>query len=348
MPRATARSGQSGNDRDGHRAGGRRTDETSDVVASSGVCGVARRGGGDGAAELQARRRRRRAHWPTWLRAARRFGAQSSRSSSPRCFPEKSREEVERIARASYGHLGRTTIETAVLPSYSRAQILDLFEEVSGWSLVEERLARGKGLIVVTGHLGNWELGGAYLAARGLPIDAVARHMNNPLFDTYLTATRQQIGMTVVHDDQAVRRVPRSLRSGRAVAFLVDQGAIGLASTLGAVLRSIREDAARSRGVRATTRHADRLRCRAAPAIGRYALTFEPIDVQRYGRPRGRRRSHRHGVHGGCSSGGCVARRNSICGIIGAGSISVLERHASWEIRCHAQDDNAKRPTEEQ
>lgn len=146
-------------------------------------------------------------------------------------FPELSAEQRTKLAVESYRHLGRTTIETALLPSFSPERIIDLFESVDGWSLVEERLARGKGLIVVTGHLGNWELGGAYLAARGLPIDAVARHMANPLFDRYLTATRQRIGMSVVHDEDAVRRVPRSLRAGRAVAFLVDQGAVGLAST---------------------------------------------------------------------------------------------------------------------
>jgi KDO2-lipid IV(A) lauroyltransferase len=55
--------------------------------------------------------------------------------------------------------------------------------------------------------------------------------MANPLFDRYLTATRQRIGMSVLHDEDAVRRVPRSLRGGRVVAFLVDQGAVGLAST---------------------------------------------------------------------------------------------------------------------
>src|SRR5262245_50510466 len=144
-------------------------------------------------------------------------------------LPELSPSEVERISRAAYGHLGRTSIETAILPSYSPRQIIELFEHVDGWELVDERIARGKGLIIVTGHLGNWELGGAYLAARGLPVDAVARHMANPLFDRYLTSTRQRIGMTVVHDEDAVRRVPRSLRGGRAVAFLVDQG-IGRAS----------------------------------------------------------------------------------------------------------------------
>jgi Kdo2-lipid IVA lauroyltransferase/acyltransferase len=147
------------------------------------------------------------------------------------CLPALGADDVDRVAREAYGHLGRTAIETAILPSFSASEIVGLFESVHGWSVMEERLARGKGLILVTGHLGNWELGGAYLAARGLPMDAVARHMANPLFDRYLTATRQRIGMTVVHDEEAVRRVPRSLRSGRAVAFLVDQGAVGLAST---------------------------------------------------------------------------------------------------------------------
>jgi KDO2-lipid IV(A) lauroyltransferase len=146
-------------------------------------------------------------------------------------MPERSPEDIHRIARASYANLGRTSIETAILPSYTSSEIMNLFEEVHGWSIVEERLARGNGLIMVTGHLGNWELGGAYIAARGVPIDAVARHMANPLFDRYLTRTRQRIGMAVVHDNDAVRRVPRSLRSGRAVAFLVDQGAVGLASS---------------------------------------------------------------------------------------------------------------------
>ena len=146
-------------------------------------------------------------------------------------FPDRSAAEIERIARAAYANLGRTSVETAILPSYGPDQIIDLFEDVQGWNIVEALLSRGRGLIIVTGHLGNWELGGAYAAARGLPIDAVARHMANPLFDGYLTRTRQRIGMSVVHDEEAVRRVPRSLRGGRAVAFLVDQGAVGLTST---------------------------------------------------------------------------------------------------------------------
>jgi KDO2-lipid IV(A) lauroyltransferase len=146
-------------------------------------------------------------------------------------FPGLAGPEVDRIARASYANLGRTTIETALLPTYSREQVLELVERVDGWELVERASARGRGVMFVSGHLGNWELGGSYVAARGVPLEAVARRMENPLFDRYLNETRRRIGMTVIHDADAVRRVPRAMREQRAVAFLVDQGAVGLAST---------------------------------------------------------------------------------------------------------------------
>jgi Kdo2-lipid IVA lauroyltransferase/acyltransferase len=194
-------------------------------------------------------------------------------------FPDWTPEHVAQVARESYGHLGRTSIETAILPSYGGREIVDLFEGVDGWSIVEERLARGRGLILVTGHLGNWELGGAYLAARRLPIDAVARHMANPLFDRYLTRTRQRIGMTVVHDEDAVRRVPRSLRAGRAVAFLIDQGAVGLASTwvpfFGRYAKTPRGPAVFALRLDAPIVFGAAVR----QPSGRYRLTFEPIDA---------------------------------------------------------------------
>jgi KDO2-lipid IV(A) lauroyltransferase len=146
-------------------------------------------------------------------------------------FPALAEPAVLRIARASYEHLGRTSIETALLPAYSREEVLAMFEGVEGWDVVERARAQGKGMLLVSGHLGNWELAGAFVAASGVPLEAVARGMENPLFDRYITETRRRIGMTVIHDADAVRRVPRATREGKAVAMLVDQGAAGLASS---------------------------------------------------------------------------------------------------------------------
>jgi KDO2-lipid IV(A) lauroyltransferase len=146
-------------------------------------------------------------------------------------FPDLSRKAVVQLARESYEHLGRTFIETALLDSIGKDGLQALVESVEGWEEIEDVMAKGRGAVLVTGHIGNWELAGSYVAARGIPLDAIVRGMANPLFDAYINRTREAIGMTVVHDSDAVRRTPRSLRAGRAVAFVADQGVMGLAST---------------------------------------------------------------------------------------------------------------------
>ena len=146
-------------------------------------------------------------------------------------FPGWDAARVAATARAAYENLGRTTIETAVLSRFPADRILGLFEESPTWPVLERAIARGNGVILVAGHLGNWELAGSYIAARGVRIEAVARQMENPLFDDFLTRTRRRIGLEIIWDGDAVRRVPRTLRQRGVVAFLIDQGAVGLAST---------------------------------------------------------------------------------------------------------------------
>ncbi|MEO6446036.1 MAG: lysophospholipid acyltransferase family protein, partial [Gemmatimonadaceae bacterium] len=146
-------------------------------------------------------------------------------------FPGLEPDDVRRIARRAYANLGRLAIEPMLVASQGPAGVLSLFEPESDFDLVANRLAEGKGVIAFSGHVGSWELAGAYLAARGVPVDAVARHMNNPLVDAYLNKARTDVGMHMVYDNEAVRRIPRSMKEGRLVGLVADQGVIGLAST---------------------------------------------------------------------------------------------------------------------
>lgn len=146
-------------------------------------------------------------------------------------FPDWKPDQVRATARAAYESLGRSSIETAVMSRCSREEILSLFDPCDSWDVVERAMGQGKGVIIVAGHLGNWELSGAYLAARGVDLEAVTRRQENPLFDAYLSRTRLRLGMKPIYDGDAVRRVPRALRNKAAVAFVMDQGAAGLAST---------------------------------------------------------------------------------------------------------------------
>lgn len=146
-------------------------------------------------------------------------------------FPSIGHDEVVRLARQAYANLGRIFVETALVARIGPQGVLSLFEEEGDFDLVRRRVSEGRGVVGFTGHVGSWELAGGYVAARGIAIDAVARRMANPLFDAFLTQARTNIGMRVVYDAEAVRRIPRALKEGRLVGLVADQGVLGLAST---------------------------------------------------------------------------------------------------------------------
>ena len=193
-------------------------------------------------------------------------------------FPEKNADEVQRIARASFEHLGRTAIETALLPGLEGG-VLGLVERVDGWDHVERARTVGKGMIFVAGHHGNWELLGGYIAARGIPFEVIARGMGNPLFGDYINEIRTSLGMIVMHDSDAVKRTPRALRAGRAVGFLSDQGVKGLASTfvtfLGRPAKTPRGAAVFALRFNAPVFFVDGIRL----PNGKYRVIIEPVEV---------------------------------------------------------------------
>ncbi|HEY7407462.1 MAG TPA: lysophospholipid acyltransferase family protein, partial [Gemmatimonadaceae bacterium] len=146
-------------------------------------------------------------------------------------FPDWDAKRVAAVARGAYDHLGRLAVETALMPALGQSGVRDLVSRTAGWELLERACAEKRGAVLITGHFGNWELAGAYIAARGVPVDVIVRRMSNPIFDRYLNQTRADLGMAVVYDAEAVRRTTRSLKEGRAVGFLADQGVLNLAST---------------------------------------------------------------------------------------------------------------------
>ncbi len=194
-------------------------------------------------------------------------------------FPEYDAARIHDVAVLAYENLGRTSIEAAIMEHRSPADLIALFEQVDGWEHLDAALAGGRGALLVTGHLGNWELGGSYIAARGVPVDAIARHMSNRIFERYLTRVRQSFGVTVVFDEEAVRTTPRSVRANRVVGFLSDQGVLGLASTFVPFFSRL------AKTPRGPAVFALRLNVPVVFAVavrlpsGKYRLIVEPIEV---------------------------------------------------------------------
>ena len=198
-------------------------------------------------------------------------------------FPGLDAKAIAAIGLGSYRNLGRVAIEAALLSRMGKDQVLALFAETHGADAVETAKAQGKGIVFLTGHFGNWELAGAFVALSLMPVEVIARRMGNPVFDSFLTRTRERLGMRVVPDAEAVRRVPRVLRDGGAVAMLADQSGLNLASTFvpffgrpaktprGPAVFALRFDAPVVLGI--ATHRPD----------GRLTMSFEAIDAPRTG-----------------------------------------------------------------
>lgn len=142
-------------------------------------------------------------------------------------FPERHRTWRRRVARASYTHLGREAVASFRFSQESAERIRARTADPIGMDAVLSAVATGRGAILVTGHLGNWELAGAAVAARGVSIDAVAVRQANRLFDEILTQNRASLGINVISRNDAPRELLRSLRDGRVPGLLADQHARG-------------------------------------------------------------------------------------------------------------------------
>lgn len=140
-------------------------------------------------------------------------------------FPDRSPSWRSEVARGCYRHLGRESVAMLRMSDLNRDE-LAARTRITGLDAVERALDEGRGIVFVTGHLGNWEIGGAAVAARGVPLAVVALRQGNPLFDRDLARIRERLGMRVIYKDDAPKAVLRALSAGDGVAIVADQNPI--------------------------------------------------------------------------------------------------------------------------
>lgn len=140
-------------------------------------------------------------------------------------FPERDRAWRRQVGVESYRHLGREGVAMLRMAELDREAVLRR-TRTEGLDGILRAVEAGRGAVIVTGHLGNWEIGAAAVAARGLSLAAVALRQGNPLFDRDLVRTRERLGFRVVYKKDAPREVLRILRDGGAVAVVGDQNPI--------------------------------------------------------------------------------------------------------------------------
>ena len=139
-------------------------------------------------------------------------------------FPDKDDAWISAITRAAYEHLGREATAMMRLSKLDSHAVVERTVPV-GWDQMEGALDEGRGILLVTGHYGNWEIAAATVAARGIPIAAIVRRQGNRLVDERLHELRRRLGVETIYQSQAPSRVPRVLRANGVVGIVGDQDA---------------------------------------------------------------------------------------------------------------------------
>lgn len=134
------------------------------------------------------------------------------------------REEVdERLVRDVFRNFGRYLVDFFRMVRYVDDDFVRTYVKSQGEEHLKEAIAKGKGVILVTAHMGSWELGAIIVRKMGYPILAVALpHKHKPVNDLF-NSQREQCGMTVVTPNVAVRRCLEKLKANESIALVADR-----------------------------------------------------------------------------------------------------------------------------
>lgn len=136
-------------------------------------------------------------------------------------LPQLSSKTRKKILRHVFRNLGWQMVEFCRLPRYS-------VENTRGWIRTEglehylAAEAKGRGVLVLTGHLGAWELSSFYHSLTGHPMGMVIRRLDNRLLDDYVNSIRCLHGNKVLHKDDFARGLLTAMRAGETVGILMD------------------------------------------------------------------------------------------------------------------------------
>ena len=138
-----------------------------------------------------------------------------------RALPERTSPERAQILRGVYRHLGWQLVEFCRMSRYSAANTRDWIR-TEGMERYLAANARGKGVLIVTGHLGAWELSSFYHSLMGYPMGMVIRRLDNRLLDNYVNSIRCLHGNRVLHKDEFARGLLTAMHAGETVGILMD------------------------------------------------------------------------------------------------------------------------------
>ena len=143
-------------------------------------------------------------------------------------FPEKSKAERAELLKGTFDNLGRVLGELSHFHNFTKAdleKLIDFELDEESKRLYERNKLEGRGVLITTGHLGNWEMLVLGFAALYEPISSLARPLDNPRIDEMLNRLRTRFGNRPINKTNSAMLAIKILREGGILGTLSDVNA---------------------------------------------------------------------------------------------------------------------------
>ena len=135
---------------------------------------------------------------------------------------ESSPQQIQRLAKRVFQHFGITILELLQMTCFSQKELLTSIR-VENKEILIEALARQKGIVLVSAHLGNYEMAWQYVPCYfGRQIVGVAKKMRNVYLDRFIHQIRTRFGNRILYKKGALPEMMQTLRQGEIVGILMD------------------------------------------------------------------------------------------------------------------------------
>jgi len=132
---------------------------------------------------------------------------------------------ISRLVRRVYEHFGTAFGESLIMPRQMARGVLREQMTLVDFHHLEEALRKGRGAIIVSPHLGNWELAGIRATMEGYPINSLTLPLGNPFIHEYFLRLRTAAGHRLIPREGAMKAMVQCLKANKVLVFLADQNA---------------------------------------------------------------------------------------------------------------------------
>ena len=139
-----------------------------------------------------------------------------------RVYKDKKKSWYQKMAIEHFRNFGMLIFEFFKISQLNEQEIRDILT-IEGEENIREALAKGKGVFLMSAHIGNWELVGAGLSLLKLPINVVVKSIRNPYINNIIIRQRSLAGINVIPARGALKKTLYALKKNEIVCFLMDQ-----------------------------------------------------------------------------------------------------------------------------